>query len=112
LERALGATAESRDAPDFEALGIELKSLPVTRAGKPLESTFVCTISLDEIGDAPWETSRVMRKLAHVLWIPIEGERRITVPARRIGSAILWRPDAEELSVLRADWEELAGRIG
>ena len=31
LELFLGATARSRAAPDFEALGIELKTLPVVR---------------------------------------------------------------------------------
>lgn len=112
MEHALGATAKSRDAPDFEALGIELKTLPVNRGGKPLETTFVCTITLDEMGETPWESSRVMRKLAHVLWVPVEGERHIEVPDRRIGSAILWRPSREETSALRHDWEELAGIIG
>src|SRR5688500_18797590 len=43
LERALGATAGSRAKPDFEALGIELKTLPVDGRGQPKESTFVCT---------------------------------------------------------------------
>jgi DNA mismatch repair protein MutH len=112
MERALGATAKSKDAPDFEALGIELKTLPVSRAGKPLETTFVCTIPLDEVGETPWEDSRVMRKLTHVLWVPVEGERAISVPRRRIGSAILWRPDEDEITALRHDWEELAGIIG
>lgn len=112
MERALGATAQSRDAPDFEALGIELKTLPVNRAGKPLETTFVCTITLDEVGETPFEGSRVMRKLAQVLWVPVEGERHIPVPDRRIGSAILWRPSPDETRALRHDWEELAGLIG
>ncbi len=112
MERALGATAHSRDAPDFEALGIELKTLPVTGHGKPLETTFVCTVPLDTVGETRWEDSRVMRKLAQVLWVPVEGERQIPVPQRRIGSAILWRPDDEERDALRRDWEELAGIIG
>src|SRR5687767_5542151 len=74
LERALGATAASRAQPDFESLGIELKTLPVDSRGRPTESTFVCTIALTEIGDVEWEHSRVRRKLSRVLWIPIEAE--------------------------------------
>lgn len=112
MEHALGATAQSRDAPDFEELGVELKTLPVSAAGKPLETTFVCTIPLHEVGETPWEVSRVRRKLAQVLWVPVEGERQIPVPKRRIGSAVLWTPSDEELSALRHDWEELAGIIG
>jgi DNA mismatch repair protein MutH len=112
MERALGAQAGSRAVPDFEALGIELKTLPVSRAGKPLESTFVCTIELAEIGDMEWSTSRVHHKLARVLWVPVDGERAIPIGDRRIGSAFLWSPSSQQEAVLRFDWEELVGLIG
>ena len=112
LERALGATAGSRALPDFPELGIELKTLPVDRAGAPVESTFVCTIPLTEIGQVEWEDSRVRRKLSIVLWVPVEGERQIPVGERRIGQSLLYRLPPEDEAVLRADWEELAGYIG
>ena len=112
LERALGASAGSRAAPDFETLGVELKTLPVDAAGRPTESTFVCTIPLREIGEIEWEDSRVRRKLARVLWIPVQGERARPLAERRIGSPLLWSPSADELAALRFDWEELAGLIG
>lgn len=112
LERALGATAGSRALPDFPELHIELKTLPVDRAGAPLESTFVCTIPLTEIGDVEWADSRVRRKLSRVLWVPVEGERSIAVGERRIGQALLYRLSEEDEALLRRDWEELAGIIG
>jgi DNA mismatch repair protein MutH len=112
LERALGASAGSRALPDFPELGIELKTLPVDRTGAPVESTFVCTIPLTEIGRVEWADSRVRRKLSMVLWVPVEGERQIPVGERRIGQALLYRLTPEDESVLRADWEELAGYIG
>jgi DNA mismatch repair protein MutH len=112
VEHALGASAHGRDAPDFEALGIELKTLPVDRGGKPLETTFVCTIPLADMGTVPWERSRVRRKLARVLWVPVEGERALTVAVRRIGAAILWELTPEVEQALRLDWEEFAGVIG
>ncbi len=112
VERALGATAGSRALPDFPELAIELKTLPVDRAGAPVESTFVCTIPLTEIGSVEWADSRVRRKLAHVLWVPVEGERAIPVGERRLGQALLYRLASEDEAVLRADWEELAGYIG
>ncbi len=112
LERALGATAGSRALPDFPELAIELKTLPVDRAGVPVESTFVCTIPLTEIGEVEWADSRVRRKLAKVLWIPVEGERALAVGARRIGQALLYVLPPEDEAVLRADWEDLAGLIG
>lgn len=112
LERALGASAGSRALPDFPELGVELKTLPVTRDGAPVESTFVCTIPLTEIGEVEWADSRVRRKLAKVLWIPVEGERAIAVGERRLGQALLYRLTEEDEQLLRADWEELAGLIG
>ena len=112
VERALGATAGSRAAPDFEALGIELKTLPVDSRGRALESTFVCTIPLVEIGEVEWLSSRVRRKLNRVLWVPVQGERQIPVPERRIGEPLLWALTAEAEAALRFDWEELAGIIG
>jgi DNA mismatch repair protein MutH len=112
LELSLGATARSRAAPDFEALGIELKTLPIGRKGVPCESTFVCTIDLSRIGDVDWPASLVRKKLSRVLWVPVEGAREIPVPDRRIGTPMLWSPSPEEEQALRFDWEELAGIIG
>lgn len=112
IEEMLGASAGSRAAPDFDALGIELKTLPVDGRGRPCESTFVCTIPLTEIGSVEWERSRVRRKLARVLWVPIEGDRRIPPGSRRVGSALLWSPSPEDEADLRFDWEDLSGRIG
>ena len=112
VEHALGADAASRDEPDFMALAIELKTIPVDHRGRPLETTFVATVPLDEVGDLPWERSRVRRKLARVLWVPVLGERQVSLSARRIGAPLLWSPSPEQEAALREDWDELAGIIG
>src|SRR6185295_14667446 len=106
------ATAGARAQPDFEELGVELKTLPVDPTGKPLESTFVCTIPLTEIGEVEWAASRVRRKLERVLWVLVEGMRERPVAERRIGEPLLWSLDPESEAALRFDWEELAGLIG
>jgi DNA mismatch repair protein MutH len=112
VELGLGATAASRAGPDFAELGVELKTLPVDASGRPVESTFVCTISLTEVGDIEWERSPVRAKLARVLFVPVEGERERPVAERRLGTPLLWSPSAEEERELKFDWDELAGRIG
>lgn len=112
FEAVLGATASSRAQPDFEHLGIELKTLPVNLSGLPLETTFVCTIPLADMAAVEWEQSRVFRKLRRVLWVPVQGDRDVPVERRRIGTALLWSPSPEEEQELRFDWEELAGMIG
>lgn len=110
IERRLGADAESLSEPDFRAIGVELKTVPLNARGNPAESTYVCVVRLDA-DPGPWERSNVWRKLARVLWMPIEFDPRIPLPARRVGSALLWSPDAAEEAALRADWEELTGMI-
>ncbi len=107
IERALGATAGPRAGPDFAHLGVELKTIPVARDGRPRESTYVCTVTLSGHEGSTWENSPVRRKLQRVLWMPVEAEPEITIARRRIGSPLLWTPDPDEESMLRADWEEL-----
>jgi DNA mismatch repair protein MutH len=110
LELSLGATASSRPEPDFQHIGIELKTLPLNRSGSPKESTFVCAINLSKI-ESRWEESLVKHKLSRVLWIPIEADPEIPLAARRIGSAILWSPDEKQESSLKCDWQELMEMI-
>lgn len=112
MESVLGATARSRAEPDFLELGVELKTLPVNRLGVPLETTFVCTIPLLDIGDTEWRASRVFKKLRRVLWVPVMAERRVAVTDRVVGAPLLWSPTEEQEQALRWDWEELAGMIG
>ncbi|KPD21390.1 DNA mismatch repair endonuclease MutH [Idiomarina zobellii] len=111
LELHLGATAGSKPTQDFPELGVELKTLPVTPEGEPLETTFVCSAPLTSIEGVQWATSNVRNKLQHVLWLPIDGRREIPVPDRVVGSAFLWAPNEKEEAQLRADWEEHMDRI-
>jgi DNA mismatch repair protein MutH len=111
VERALGASFGG-SGPDFVSLGIELKTLPVDARGRVRESTFVCLASLGVAQDRDWESSKVRRKLARVLFVAIEAERAIELCDRRVGAAFAWTPSEEEEAILRADWEELAGSLG
>lgn len=110
VERALGADAASLAEPDFRHLGIEMKTLPVDHRGQPCESTYVCTVPLEAVGEH-WESCWVRRKLARVLWIPVQGERHIAINSRRIGMPLLWSPTAREQATLRRDWEELTDMV-
>ena len=105
LERALGAQASSQAGPDFAGLGIELKTLPLSRSGRPSESTFVATLNSAEPGALRWVTSPVRAKLARVLWMPIDGDPVIPWERRRIGAPILWSPSGAEEATLRDDFE-------
>lgn len=110
IEKALGADAGSLPQPDFRALHVELKTLPVDGEGRPRESTYVCTVPLDG-GYESWERSWVRNKLRRVLWLPVEAGQDHPVAHRRIGMPLLWSPAPDEEEALRRDWEELMEMI-
>ncbi len=111
VERMLGATAGSRAEPDFTELGIELKTIPLDAAGKPRESTFVCSIALSAMADTNWEQSLLWKKLSKVLFVSVEAASETPLWARRVGRAFLWVPNEDEQAQLRTDWERLADMI-
>ena len=106
IETCLGASASSRAEPDFPDLGVELKTIPLSPSGQPKESTYVCTVPINNDNSLNWEDSWVRRKLNHVLWLPIEADPQIPVGQRRIGSGILCYLSPQQDSVLKQDWEE------
>jgi DNA mismatch repair protein MutH len=107
IEHCLGAQAGSLPMPDFPHLGVELKTIPVNRQGKPQESTYVCVAPLTAEPGLRWETSLVWQKLQRVLWMPILAEAGLTLAQRLIGTPLLWQPDPQQTRLLRRDWEEL-----
>lgn len=111
MELVLGSTAGSKPIPDFNHLGIELKTVPINDAGKPAESTFVTSIALLTIQQETWQTSQCYSKLKRVLWIPVEASPKIPLLARRIGAATLWTATPEQYTTLEQDWEELVQMI-
>ncbi|GIU41947.1 DNA mismatch repair protein MutH [Shewanella sairae] len=107
IELELGALAGSKPEPDFVHLGVELKTIPISRSGKVLETTYVSVAPLTDIQGLTWENSVVCHKLQQVLWIPVQGDRDIPLAQRQIGSPILWQPSQEETQLLKQDWEEI-----
>jgi DNA mismatch repair protein MutH len=106
IEHELGVEPGGVRGPDFAALGVELKTVPVNESLVPLESTAVCQIDPIAIAAESWDDSYARRKLSRVLFIALEvppGAR--SVGERRVAAACLWSPDAEQERVLREDFE-------
>jgi DNA mismatch repair protein MutH len=92
--------------PDFAALGVELKTVPVDAELVPLESTAVCQIDPIAIAAESWDDSYARLKLSRVLFIALEVPRGArSVGERRVAAACLWSPDAAQERVLREDFE-------
>jgi DNA mismatch repair protein MutH len=104
IERELGVGGGH--GPDFAALGVELKSVPVTRALAPLESTAVCNIDPVTIAGESWATSYARTKLARVLFVALEvPDDARSVGERSVAAIRLWTPSESEEAALRADFE-------
>ena len=112
LERALGATGGPARAVDFPDLGVELKTIPVDARGAPIESTYVCTLTLGDAESQEWESSWVRAKLARVLFVPLVAREGEAWPARVVAAPRLWSPTAEQERVLRSDFDDVVGLIG
>ncbi|QGX41729.1 DNA mismatch repair endonuclease MutH [Permianibacter aggregans] len=111
IERALGASSGSLAQADFPDIGVELKTLPIDQHGLPTESTWVCIANLMPTHAERWQDSLVYEKLKRVLWLPVQDDDNIPLAERRIGSALLWQPDAQQMQRLEQDFLELTERI-
>ena len=111
IEWHLGATAGSKPEQDFKHLGIELKTIPIDRHGKVLETTFVCSTPLMNTAQLNWENSNICNKLSQVLWVPVLGEREIPLADRIVGCGFLWQASVQETALLKNDWNELMEKI-
>ncbi len=112
LELVLGTTSGNKPQPDFAELGIELKTIPITPLGRPLESTFICSAPLTQTLGLTWRNSPVYQKLKKILWVPIITAPKTQILSERtVGTAMLWEPSEEEEQLLQADWEELMEMI-
>jgi DNA mismatch repair protein MutH len=106
IEHELGVAPGGARGPDFAALGVELKTVPVDAALVPLESTAVCQIDPVAIAAESWDDSYVRAKLARVLFVALEvapGAR--SVGERRVAAVRLWTPNDAQERLLRADFE-------
>ncbi|MEO8798267.1 MAG: DNA mismatch repair endonuclease MutH [Polyangiaceae bacterium] len=112
VERALGATGGNAKVHDFPDLAIELKTIPIGPNGTPIESTYVCTLSLADADAQEWASSWVRSKLARVLFVPLLASDRVPWHERKIGTPRLWSPTPAQESALRADFDEVVGLVG
>ncbi|WP_251358727.1 DNA mismatch repair endonuclease MutH [Kangiella sp. TOML190] len=111
LEYLLGAESGSLAQPDFPSIGVEMKTLPIDRQGKPLESTYVSVVPLTNLHQVQWQGSVVQQKLQHVLWVPIIAEKQLPIEQRTLAMPFLWQPSPNEQQTIQNDFEEVIETI-
>ena len=111
VEDALGAAAGNRAVPDFEFLGVELKTVPVDVRGAPSESTYVTTVPPDLSVETVFSSTSLMKKLECVLFVPVEADQNLPLNVRRFGAPLLWLPTETDRHTLESDWQTFAAYI-
>lgn len=106
IEDALGADAGNLDEPDFVSLGIELKTIPMSENGIPLESPYICYANLPP-SHSNWDGSRLERKTRKMLWVPYQGERHIPIAQKQLGMPFLWQRCQAVNELMQQDYFEL-----
>jgi DNA mismatch repair protein MutH len=110
IEQALGATSCNKGLPDLPQWGIEIKTIPISEQGIPLENTFLNKITLP-FRETSFEHSSLWAKIKKILWIPLIGHRSTPMLKKIIGYPLLWEPDQPTLDLLKQDWYELTSYL-
>lgn len=112
LEKVLGSQAiNNKSCVDFPFLGIELKSIPINKLNYPVESTFICNVPLTRNTGLSWKSSYFYQKIKKILWVSVQGDKKILLKNRLFKKSFIWVPSTYEIGILKSDWEVLIDKI-
>jgi DNA mismatch repair protein MutH len=109
IEAALGASGKGK-VHDFPELQVELKTIPLTAAGLPKESTYVCTLKLEEAASLDWHSSWAKQKLSRILWVATDGHH-LPLEDRTVRECLFYQCPKEDEARLQSDFEQIVGLI-
>lgn len=107
IEVMLGAGAKNLSEPDFTKLGIELKTVPVDRDFKPLQSTYICYAPLTDVRSQDFWHSPLYLKLRLCLYVFVLSPRDLPMAQRRIIDYYLHAMPETDLQQVKQDYDEL-----
>jgi DNA mismatch repair protein MutH len=113
IEAFFGIPANSKSEADFPGAGIELKALPIRRAGKIFntkERTVISMIDYLSIVEERWENASVRKKLK-ILFVFFEHLHEAPKDRFPVLDFHLWTPDDRTNDLLRADWERVRQKV-
>lgn len=113
VELFLGAHSHNLPTPDFTALGIELKTVPVGFDLMPEESTFICAADINPNFVVPFTQSHLYQKLKHVLFVLILSPKNVglTIGERRVLGYFFFELKGHYLQTIETDYNEFQDMI-
>ncbi len=105
IRQAIGL--RSKRLPEhLEALGLEIKTIPLGPNANPYEAMSFPAFDPRELADEDWEDSDLLASIQNMLLVPVyRDERRSDLMEQRLCKPFRWSADREQLSGIRAEWE-------
>jgi DNA mismatch repair protein MutH len=89
----------------LEALGLTVRVPRVDPARMPYEAVSFPSFKHTELVNEEWEDSLLLSYLEYMLFAPIEGSSKLTLPSRcRVLRPVYWEPTDRELELIRGEW--------
>jgi DNA mismatch repair endonuclease MutH len=109
MRRALGLRPR-RLPSSLEALGLELKTVPLGPSAEPHEAMSFSAFDPRELAGEAWEDSDLCARLQNLLLVPIYRQvRKSDLLEQRVCRPFRWAPDREQLRGIRGEWERYRG---
>lgn len=113
IEAFFGIPQNSLSMPDFPGARVELKVVPLRRAGGSLgvkERTVISLINYKTLMEETWADASVRKKLKilFVFFQHLDGRPKRSFPIREV---LLWEPDARTDVLLQADWDRVFAKV-
>lgn len=105
-------TNNSQPVPDFDAVGMELKSTPIKETSHglvPKERLVLCIIDFNEVPEKGFDL--FLDKNSHILIIFYLWKEGQDVYDYRILKVVDWKPSESDLRIIKEDWDVIEGYI-
>ena len=112
VRHAIGVTNDRVRIREFEQRGIEIKTVPVSEAGRPWEAMSFPKFNHMQVIHEEWEHSDLLSRLSRLLIVPLVRPARDTPKEESLwGIPFFWSPNYEQLRGIESEWRDYVSRI-
>jgi DNA mismatch repair endonuclease MutH len=105
VRRAFGVGERSR-IKEFEEMGLTLRISRVGPGLLPYEALSFPAFRYRELVEERWEESELLSQVGYILFVPVHGRTKATPQEDCVlGEPVFWRPSADDLELIRREWE-------
>ena len=106
VRRIFGAKDFRTRIVEFEEMGLTPRITRVRDDLMPYEALSFPAFRYRPLLEETWEDSDLLARIEYMLLVPVHGPTK-TTPQKdcTLGTPVFWRPSAEELDLIRREWE-------